>query len=75
MQRLPIGEQSFRKIREADMLNIKKSKGKYNRKSILAAIKECYNGYSWNMTDFVYNPFSILQFFNLEQFQDYWFET
>jgi hypothetical protein len=54
---------------------IKKSKGKYNRKSILAAIKEWYNGYSWNMKDFVYNPFSILQFFNNEQFQDYWFKT
>jgi Predicted AAA-ATPase/PD-(D/E)XK nuclease superfamily len=54
---------------------VKKSKGHYNRKRLLADIKEWYNGYSWNMLDFVYNPFSILQFFNNEVFQDYWFKT
>jgi Predicted AAA-ATPase/PD-(D/E)XK nuclease superfamily len=54
---------------------VKNSKGHYNRKTLLADIKEWYNGYSWNMLDFVYNPFSILQFFNNEVFQDYWFKT
>jgi hypothetical protein len=54
---------------------VKTSKGKYNRTTFLAAIKEWYNGYSWNMKDFVYNPFSILQFFNNGVFQDYWFKT
>jgi hypothetical protein len=54
---------------------VKNSKGQYNRKTLLADIKEWYNGYSWNMRDFVYNPFSILQFFNNEVFQDYWFKT
>jgi Predicted AAA-ATPase len=43
---------------------VKTSKGKYNRKSFLAAIKEWYNGYSWNRKDFFYNPFSILPFFS-----------
>jgi hypothetical protein len=54
---------------------VKKSKGEYTRKSLLLQIKEWYNGYSWNMQDFVYNPFSILQFFENGVFQDYWFKT
>ncbi|MBU0763457.1 MAG: ATP-binding protein, partial [Bacteroidetes bacterium] len=39
------------------------------------AIKEWYNGYSWNGTDYVYNPFSILSFFKNRQFENYWFAT
>ncbi|MBI4646109.1 MAG: ATP-binding protein [Bacteroidia bacterium] len=42
---------------------------------ITEAIKNWYNGYSWNGADFVYNPFSILNFFSKNQFKDYWFET
>jgi hypothetical protein len=65
-------EKSFK-----DRINqfVKNSKKEYSRTSLLTAIKEWYNGYSWNMEDFVYNPFSILQFFSKGQFQDYWFKT
>jgi Predicted AAA-ATPase/PD-(D/E)XK nuclease superfamily len=38
-------------------------------------IKLWYNGYSWNETESVYNPFSILSFFVKRVFQNYWFET
>ena len=38
-------------------------------------LKKWYNGYSWNGSDFVYNPFSILNFFSKIDFQDYWFST
>jgi hypothetical protein len=42
---------------------------------LLAKIKEWYNGYTWNGRDFVYNPFSVLNFFSSGVFQDYWFKT
>ena len=43
--------------------------------SLLAQIKEWYNGYTWNGRDYVYNPFSVLNFFANGTFQDYWFKT
>ena len=39
-------------------------------------IKLWYNGYSWNLNTKVYNPFSLLNFFNDQgEFRNYWFET
>jgi len=43
--------------------------------SLLSKIKEWYNGYTWNAKDFVYNPFSILNFFSSGAFQNFWFKT
>jgi hypothetical protein len=45
------------------------------KESLLDKIKTWYNGYTWNGTDYVYNPFSILNFFSAGDFQDYWFKT
>ncbi|OQX80669.1 MAG: hypothetical protein B6D61_01745 [Bacteroidetes bacterium 4484_249] len=42
---------------------------------IIAEIKKWYNGYSWDGVNFVYNPFSILNFFYKRAFGDYWFAT
>jgi Predicted AAA-ATPase len=44
---------------------------------ILEEIKGHYNGYSWDGIEEnkVYNPFSIVNFFQSFQFQNYWFET
>ncbi|OYT12923.1 MAG: hypothetical protein B6I19_07840, partial [Bacteroidetes bacterium 4572_114] len=42
---------------------------------ILPHIKRWYNGYSWDGVNFVYNPFSILNFFYKRAFKDYWFST
>jgi hypothetical protein len=39
------------------------------------AIKEWYNGYSWDGKKTVYNPFSILNFLRKGQFLDYWFKS
>jgi hypothetical protein len=41
----------------------------------MVAIKEWYNGYSWDAVKTVYNPFSILNFLNNGQFLDYWFKS
>ncbi len=38
-------------------------------------IKAWYNGYTWDLEESVYNPFSLLNFFNKKKFQNFWFET
>ncbi|UAY55497.1 ATP-binding protein [Arachidicoccus terrestris] len=42
---------------------------------ILNQIKQWYNGYTWNMLTWVYNPFSILNFMAGPKFRNYWFVT
>ncbi|MDM8562792.1 AAA family ATPase [Candidatus Marithioploca araucensis] len=42
---------------------------------LLTQIKTWYNGYSWNAKDRVYNPFSILNLFAEQQFDNYWFAS
>jgi Predicted AAA-ATPase/PD-(D/E)XK nuclease superfamily len=46
-----------------------------DRESLMATIKEWYNGYTWDTRTFVYNPFSILNFFRMRHFENYWFNT
>jgi hypothetical protein len=41
----------------------------------LAQVKNWYNGYNWSGTDTVYNPFSLLNFLQDGQFNNYWFAT
>lgn len=38
-------------------------------------IKEWYNGYTWDMKTWVYNPFSLINFFSTCQYNSYWFES
>jgi hypothetical protein len=38
-------------------------------------IKAWYNGYSWDLKNKVYNPFSLLNFFKNKTFKNYWFES
>ena len=45
------------------------------REALLDQIKQWYNGYSWDAKHFVYNPFSILNFFDRATFENFWFET
>lgn len=44
---------------------------------ILAQIKAHYNGYSWDAIEDnkVYNPYSIVNFFQSFKFRNFWFET
>lgn len=50
---------------------------KLSEADILAHIKHHYNGYSWDGIEDnkVYNPFSIINFFQSFRFQNYWFAT
>ena len=40
-----------------------------------AKIREWYNGYTWDLETAIYNPFSILNFFQAKAFRNFWFET
>ncbi len=46
-----------------------------SEEELLEQIKNWYNGYSWNGADFVYNPFSMLNFFQKRVFMNHWFKT
>ncbi len=46
-----------------------------SEQELIDKIRRWYNGYSWNGTDFVYNPFSVLNFFTKRVFMNYWFKT
>lgn len=46
-----------------------------NREELLKKIKLWYNGYSWDGENFVYNPFSVLSFFQVKKFRNYWFAS
>jgi Predicted AAA-ATPase len=39
----------------------------------LGKMKAWYNGYSWDAKTFVYNPFSVLNFFQSRMYHNYWF--
>jgi hypothetical protein len=40
-----------------------------------AEIKKWYNGYTWDLKNWVYNPFSLINFFNEKNFKVFWFES
>ncbi|SFW34496.1 ATP-binding protein [Chitinophaga sancti] len=42
---------------------------------ILGKLKEWYNGYSWDGTTRVYNPFSLLSYMGSGRIQNFWYQT
>ncbi|RMG83028.1 MAG: AAA family ATPase, partial [Bacteroidetes bacterium] len=46
-----------------------------DRNELVDLIKEWYDGYSWDGKNFLYNPYSILSFFDRGQFGNFWFST
>ena len=44
-------------------------------KLVLKKIQQWYNGYSWDGKYFVYNPYSILNLFTENSFENFWFST
>jgi hypothetical protein len=47
----------------------------YSKDECLQDIKTWYNGYSWDATTSVYNPYSVLLFFQSPSFEAHWFST
>ncbi|KLO24419.1 ATPase AAA [Marinitoga sp. 1197] len=50
-------------------------KFKITTEELLKEMKKYYNGFSFDGEHYVYNPFSILKFFQKKKFQNYWFES
>jgi hypothetical protein len=48
---------------------------KMTREYLLEKIRYWYNGYTWDGETAIYNPFSILNFFDKRRFANYWFRT
>ncbi|MDQ5768790.1 ATP-binding protein [Thiothrix subterranea] len=48
---------------------------KLDEPALWAKIQEWYNGYTWDLETAIYNPFSILNFFQAKAFRNFWFET
>jgi hypothetical protein len=47
----------------------------WTTQELKSKIKEWYNGYSWDGKQFLYNPYSLLAYFDFGEFNNYWFET
>jgi hypothetical protein len=48
---------------------------KMKREHLLEQIRYWYNGYTWDGETAVYNPFSTMNFFQIREFDNYWFST
>jgi hypothetical protein len=46
-----------------------------SKENLLDKMRAYYNGYSWDGTTKVYNPFTTLLFFDNRRFANYWFRT
>ena len=46
-----------------------------SRESLVAEIRDYYDGFSFDGTTMLYNPFSTLRFFTHTAFRNYWFES
>ena len=46
-----------------------------SKEDLLYEIRRWYNGYSWDGSTMVYNPFSTLLFFDKRRFNNYWFSN
>ncbi len=52
-----------------------KEKYRFSEEEFWEKLKHYYNGYSWDGETSVYNPFSVLNFFNTYMFRPYWMES
>jgi hypothetical protein len=52
-----------------------KINNKENIESLIKEIDDWYDGYSWDGQSFVYNPWSVLNLFYENIFDNYWFES
>ena len=46
-----------------------------SKESLLEIIKTWYDGYSWDGSTSLYNPYSILLLFKKKEFNNYWFDS
>ena len=56
-----------------EWIDIAGDKLSMDREELLAKIRQYYDGFSFDGTTRVYNPFSILNFFKKSKFRNYWY--
>ncbi len=55
--------------------DVLKVKPQYSLETLLASIKEWYNGYSWDGINSLYNPYGTFLFLDNQDFLSFWFES
>ncbi len=58
-----------------DRLEIFAQKEQITKDELIERINNHYNGYTWDLKNYVYNPFSLLNTFQKNTFDNYWFES
>lgn len=58
-----------------DYINLVADKLNISKPTLLGAIKNWYNGYSFDGKITLHNPFSLLNFFQAQRFGNFWFAT
>lgn len=66
-----------KELESAFKMHIKRAAKEFktNIPTTIQKIKKWYNGYSFDGETFLYNPFSLLNFFQQYRFRNYWFAT
>ncbi len=59
----------------ADYIMDTTQKLEISKEILLQEMKRFYNGYSYDGVTTVYNPYSVLNFFKLQDFRNYWYDT
>ena len=59
----------------ADWIDDTAEKENISREKLLSDLKEYYDGFSFDGKVRLYNPFSILSFFENEEFNNYWYDS
>ena len=59
----------------SEYFTIAQQKMVMDENTLKTGLKNYYNGYSWDGINRLYNPFSIINFFNDPKFENYWFSS
>jgi hypothetical protein len=59
----------------SDYIKITAKTNTISETELIQEMRLWYNGYNFRGTEKVYNPFSVLSFFDKQEFNNYWFET
>jgi len=59
----------------SDYIKITAKTNSISETELLQEMRLWYNGYNFRGVEKVYNPFSVLNFFDKQEFNNYWFET
>jgi hypothetical protein len=59
----------------SEYIDVTAPKMKLSKEELIKEIKYWYDGYTWDGSTSVYNPYAVLNFFSDKVFMNYWFNT